>query len=280
MIKIIAEAGINFAYGNDKKKFISNAEKLIKMASMAGCNFVKFQKRSPDLCVPEKQKAKEKIVPWSEKPITYIEYKRDIEFSINEYAVLRDICKDNGIGMFASVWDVNSSVMMKEMCGIGKIPSAKLTDWKLLEISKNMFNYRILSTGMSTQKEIDKAVSIFEPHVIMHTNSVYPTPVEDLNLQYLTYLKDCFPDTEIGYSSHYYGTKDVYPAIALGATWIEKHITLDHYFWGSDQSASVEPSGLFEMVKGIRDMEKGLRNGYESRSIYPGEEIKRESLRG
>ena len=139
-----------------------------------------------------------------------------------------------------------------------------------------------MSTGMSIQKEINKAYNYLNPNVIMHTNSVYPTPIEDLNLLYISYLRSIFPDytKEIGYSSHYYGLVDVYCAIALGAKWIEKHICLSHQDWGSDQLSSVEPHGLIKMVKAVRDIEKALSKGDCQRTLFPGEEIKRESLRG
>lgn len=274
MIKIIAEIGIN--HNGDMKL----AKQLIDVASVAGCDYVKFQKRTPEVCVPEEQKAKEKVVPWRDEPTTYLQYKKDIEFGKAEYDEIDRYCIEREIDWFASAWDTKSANFLNYYDKIVKIPSAKITDLELLDYCKNRFDYKIMSTGMSTEKEIEKAVAVLNPDVIMHTNSVYPTPIEDLYLDYVRWLRDKYPKKEIGYSSHYYGTKDVYPTIPLGVTWIEKHITLNHTLWGSDQKASVEPHGLFETVKGIRDIELGLAKGYEPRTPYPGERKKRESLRG
>lgn len=274
MVQIIAEIGINH---NGSLKL---AKKLIDVASVAGCDFVKFQKRTPEVCVPEEQKNKEKKVPWREEPTTYLQYKKDIEFEKDEYDEIDQYCIDKEIDWFASVWDTKSAKFLSYFDKILKIPSAKITDLELLDYCKNRFDYKIMSTGMSTEEEIEKAVEVLNPDVIMHTNSVYPTPVEDLYLDYIRWLKDKYPNKEIGYSSHYYGTKDIYPVLPLGVTWIEKHITLNHTMWGSDQGASVEPHGLLEIVKGVRDIEKGIAKGYEPRELYPGEEKKRESLRG
>jgi N-acetylneuraminate synthase len=279
MVKIIAEAGINFAFGEDRSKFIQNVKKLISIASTAECNYVKFQKRNPDICVPAQQKNKEKVVPWRTEPTTYLQYKHDVELSKDDYNTIDVYCNDHDLNWFASVWDMDSVYFMSRFTDIVKIPSALITNKPLLDLCKNLFPYRIMSTGMSVEEEVEEAVNILDPHVIMHTNSVYPTPIDDLHLQYIQWLKEKYPHKEIGYSSHYFGIKDVFGVLAYGVTWIEKHITLNHTFWGSDQHASVEPHGLFEMVKGIRDIERGLAKGYEPRVLYPGEDKKRESLR-
>jgi len=278
-VKIIAEIGLNAFFGNDKLEFIKSARKLITIASAADCNYVKFQKRNPDICVPEDKKNKEKIVPWRQKPITYLQYKKDIEFNEDNYAEIDNYCFSCGIGWFASVWDLDSAYFMKKFVDIVKIPSALITNDALLELCRDLFDYRIMSTGMSTEEEIEKAVNILDPHVIMHTNSVYPTSIDDLYLQYVKWLKEKYPRKEIGYSSHYYGIKDAFAVLAYGVTWIEKHITLNHNLWGSDQAASVEPNGLFELVKGVRDIERGLSKGYGPRVLYPGEEEKKKNLR-
>lgn len=280
MVQIVAEIGLNAFFGNDKNKFVNNIKKLISIASVAGCDYVKFQKRNPDISVPDSQKSKPKQVPWREEEITYLEYKKDIELSVDNYKYINKYCEENEINSFASVWDIPSAYDLKDIYSIAKIPSAKLTDWDLLEECKNLYSFTILSTGMSTEKEIEKAVDILDPDVIMHTNSVYPTYIEDLYLQYIKWLKEKYPKKAIGYSSHYYGLKDIFGAIPLGVEWVEKHVTLNHSFWGSDQKASIEPHGLFELVKGVRDIEIGLSKGYEERTLYPGEEVKRESLRG
>lgn len=273
-IKLIAEIGINHN-GN-----IEIAKDLIDVAKVARFDYVKFQKRNPDIAVPEEQKNKEKIVPWRNEPTTYLQYKKDIEFDKKQYAHLMVYAKQKGLGLFVSIWDIDSAKEMSSLFDMVKIPSAKLTDFELLEECKYLYKYRILSTGMSTEKEIDKAVEILNPQVIMHTNSNYPTSVQDLKLGYIRWLKDhYYPAHEIGYSSHYYGTKDIYFAIGIGATWIEKHITLDHTMWGSDQKASVEPNGVYEIGKAVRDIENSF-DGNEPRKLYLGEEKKRESLRG
>jgi len=272
-IQIIAEAGIN--HNGD----INIAKKLIDIASVAGCDYVKFQKRTPDLCVPECQKNKEKIVPWHNKPITYLQYKKDIEFGKKEYQELILYSKQKSIKLFTSVWDIPSANFMKEFnTDLIKIPSACLTSWKLLEYIRQNFNKVILSTGMSTEQEIKEAVKIGNPDIIFHTNSVYPTPIDDLNMGYIKWLQNLYPNKEIGFSSHYYGIVPAIASVYLEVKWIEIHITLDHAMWGSDQLSSVEPSGLFKLVKGIRDLEKTLK-GNKPRKLFFGEEKKRKSLR-
>lgn len=279
-IKVIAEVGINYAYGNDRSMFLENAKNLIKLASVAGCDFVKFQKRTPEIAVPDSQKDKLKKVPWRSEETTYLRYKKDIEFSMDEMWMLQEFATQNNIGFFASVWDQKAVDHMHQITKIVKIPSALVTDIDLLQKCRDLFSIKILSTGMSTEEEIKTAISVLEPQVILHTNSAYPTPVEDLNLGYIQYLKDTYTFKgypEIGLSSHYYGITDAISVVSQ-VSWIEKHITLNHNLWGSDQSASVEPHGLFEMMKKIRDMEKAFK-GYGPRSIFPGEEMKRNSLR-
>jgi len=280
VINIVGEIGINFAFGNDTSKFMSHVEKLIDIASVAGFNYVKLQKRNPEIAVPKNQWDKIKDVPWREGYNTYIQYKKDIEFTFEDYKHIYNRCAKQEIESFVSVWDIDSAFEMSHLYQMVKIPSAKLTDWVLLEECSSLYTTTILSTGMSTEEEIKKAVDILNPDVIMHTNSVYPTPIADLNLGYIQWLTEKYPKKEIGYSSHYYGIKDIFSVVSLGITWIEKHITLDHSNWGSDQKASIEPHGFFELVKGIRDIEKGLEKGYNARTLYPGEEIKKESLRG
>jgi N-acetylneuraminate synthase len=272
-IKIIAEVGIN--HNGD----INKAKKLIDLAAFSGCDYVKFQKRNPDVCVPESQKEKIKETPWGK--MTYLEYKKRIEFSLEQYRDLKRYCKSKEIGIFTSVWDVDSCCEMKQIFSITKIPSAHLVNDRLLRACRNDFETVILSTGMSIEEEISTAIKVGKPDVIMHTNSVYPTPVQDLNLSYLKWIENNYfsRDCEVGYSSHYYGLVDVYCAIALGAKWVEKHICLSHQDWGSDQSSSVEPHGLLKMVKGIRDMEKAVSKGYAPRTLFPGEEEKKKSLR-
>ena len=274
MINIIAEIGINHN-GN-----LDNVYKLIDIASAAGINFVKFQKRNPDICVPENQKNKEKIVPWREEPTTYLQYKKDIEFTFEDYDIINEYCSEKNIDWFASVWDEDSVDFMYDIGQqIVKIPSALLTNLSLLERAEYSFPFRILSTGMSTEEEIDKAVEVLNPQVIMHTNSTYPSPIEDLNFGYIEWLKEKYPKKEIGFSSHYYGIVPLMASVLLRVSWIEFHVTLDHSAWGSDQLSSIEPSGIFKAVKGVRDLEMALSKGYGPRKLLPGEDKKRKTLR-
>jgi len=273
--KIIAEIGIN--HNGDLKI----AKDLILVAKAAGCDYVKFQKRNPDVCVPEEQKSKMRQTPWGE--ITYLEYKWRTEFGYEEYDEIDRFCKEIGINWFASVWDKSSvDFMMKYKTDLGvvmKIPSALITDSELCQYAREKADYLMISTGMSTEKEVRACISECDPDVIMHTNSTYPCPVDELNLNYIHWLKNWYPDKEIGYSGHEYGLVTTFATIPMGATWIERHITLDRDMWGSDHSASIEPSGLFKLVKGVRDIEAALSIPMMSRELFGGELSKQKSLR-
>jgi len=284
--KIIAEIGINYAFGEDRTKFLENALKLIDVACIAGCNWVKFQKRNPDVCVPEEQKLKAKRVPWREEETTYLQYKHDIEFGKEEFDVIDEYCRKKGIGWFVSVWDKSSVdfVVDNEYSNYGsyimKIPSALITDLDLCSYAREKSDLLIISTGMSNQEEIDECVEACDPDVIMHTNSTYPSKVDELNLEYIKWLADnSHEHVDVGYSGHEFGLTTTMAAVCLGATWVERHITLDRALWGSDQMASVEPSGLIKLVKGIRDIEKAM-GGYGPREVIGSELEKRKSLRG
>jgi len=273
--KIIAEIGIN--HNGDLKI----AKDLILVAKAAGCDYVKFQKRNPDICVPEEQKSKMRQTPWGE--ITYLEYKWRTEFGYEEYDEIDRFCKEIGINWFASVWDKSSvDFMMKYKTDLGivmKIPSALITDSELCQYAREKADYLMISTGMSTEKEVRACISECDPDVIMHTNSTYPCPVDELNLNYIHWLKNWYPDKEIGYSGHEYGLVTTFATIPMGATWIERHITLDRDMWGSDHSASIEPSGLFKLVKGVRDIEAALSIPMMARELFGGELSKQKSLR-
>lgn len=271
MTKIIAEIGIN--HNGD----IDLAKKLILVAKVSGCDYVKIQKRNPDLCVPEQQKNKMRKTPWGE--IKYIDYKKKIEFSEEQIKELCDYSKMNDIEFFASVWDKDSVDCMKKYTNIGKIPSALITDIELCKYARDNFELLIISTGMSTEEEIKNCISACNPDVIMHSNSTYPCPVEDLNLNYIHHLKNENPNKAIGYSGHEYGLVTTFAAVTLGATWIERHITLNRNMWGSDQLSSIEPTGLIKLVKGIRDIEKATSYEVGPRILFEKESIKRESLR-
>ena len=269
--KIIAEIGIN--HNGD----IDIAKSLITIASTSGCDYVKIQKRNPEKCVPEHQKNKEKDTPWGK--MTYLDYKKKIEFNEEQIKELSDFSDYFGIKFFASVWDCDSVDIMCKYTDVGKIPSALITDIELCRYARKKFEKLIISTGMSTEEEIQTCVRECNPDVVMHSNSTYPCPEEDLNLNYITWLKKKYPDRQIGYSGHEFGLVTTFATIPLGATWIERHITLDRYMWGSDQLSSIEPSGLFKLVKGIRAIEKATQYLPAPRRQFERESIKRESLR-
>jgi N-acetylneuraminate synthase len=268
-VKIIAEIGINHNGSVDLTK------KLIDLASLTGCDFVKFQKRTPEICVPEEQKNILRKTPWGE--MTYLEYKNKIEFGKKEYDEIDKYCQSKSIGWFASVWDQPSVDFMKQYTDITKIGSASITDLELCNYARKNNNSLIISTGMSTEKEIEDCVNSCDPDVIMHTNSTYPSKVEELNLNYIHWIKNKW-NKQVGYSGHEFGLATTFAAMSMGCTWVERHITLDRNMWGSDQMSSVEPQGLFKLVKGIRDIEKALGAG--GPRVLIGSEIeKKKSLR-
>jgi N-acetylneuraminate synthase len=269
-ITTIAEIGIN--HNGD----INIAKRLIDIAKFAGFNFVKFQKRNPEKCVPEHKKNELKDTPWGK--ITYLEYKKKIEFGLEDYIELSNYSKDLGIQFFASVWDLDSAEFMRNFTDIVKIPSALITDIALLEYCRDHFKYRLMSTGMSTEDEITAAVRVFEPHVIFHCNSSYPARPDELNLRYIEWLKNKYPKTNIGYSGHEYGIETTYLAVAFGATWIERHVTLEHYMWGSDQYCSLEPEGMIKLVRGLKNAAVSLGE-CRARVVYDSELGKRSDLR-
>ena len=272
MVKIISEIGINHNGSIEKCK------ELIMLSKVSGADYVKIQKRNPDVCVPEHQKTKMRKTPWGE--MTYLEYKHRMEFSEEQIKELCEYSKSLGIEFFASVWDVDSAHLMSKYTRIAKLGSASITDHELCKVTRELFDFVIISTGMSTEEEVETAVETSKPDVIMHTNSTYPCPVEDLNLRYIEHLKKKYGENvEIGYSGHEYGLVTSFAAVAMGATWVERHVTLDRNMWGSDQKSSIEPSGLIKLVKGIRDIEKATQYEPGPRKQFPGESAKRCSLR-
>ena len=276
MVKIISEIGINH------NGSIQKCKELIMLSKVAGANYVKIQKRNPDVCVPEHQKSKRRMTPWGE--MSYLEYKYKIEFSEEQIKELVEYSDNIGIKFFASVWDKDSVDIMSKYSRIGKLGSASITDLELCKYAREKFDFLIISTGMSTEDEIEQCVEVCKPNVIMHTNSTYPCPVEDLNLRYIEHMKKKWGkssdlNAEIGYSGHEYGLVTTFAAVAMGCTWVERHITLDRNMWGSDQKSSIEPSGLIKLVKGIRDIESATKYKPGPRRIFEGEEFKRNSLR-
>jgi len=269
--KIISEIGIN--HNGD----VEIAKRLIDTSVVAGCDFAKFQKRTPDVCVPDHQKSVMRSTPWGE--MTYLDYKKKIEFEKEEYDELYDYIKDKPIEIFASVWDKQSVDFMSQYTKYTKIPSALITDIDLCKHARDNFETLIISTGMSTEEEIDACVKACNPDVIMHTNSTYPAPVEELNLNYINWLRSKWGwGKEIGYSGHEYGLATTFATISMGCTWIERHTTLDRRMWGSDQKASVEPQGLIKLCQGIRNIESAMGTA-GPRVCLGKEEEKRKSLR-
>jgi len=272
MVKIIAEIGINH------NGCIETCKKMMLLAKFAGVDYVKIQKRTPDLCVPEEQKNKEKDTPWGK--MTYLEYKYKIEFNEDQIKELYEYAKEIGVIFFASVWDIPSVDLMCKYTDIGKIPSALITDLELCAYARQKFKLFMISTGMSTEEEIEECVKICDPDIIMHTNSCYPAPYEELNLKYISWLKKKYPTKQIYWSGHEYGLVTSFAASALGIDGIERHICLSHSDWGSDQSSSIEIiPGLFKLVKGIRDIEKAIKYDEGPRILFDNELKKRETLR-
>ena len=202
------------------------------------------------------------------------------EDEINQIKELIEYSENIQIKFFASVWDLDSVKLMSKYTKIAKIPSALINDLELCKATREAFDTLIISTGMSTQKEIDNCIQICHPDVIMHTNSTYPCPSSELNLNYIHYLQEKYgQNAEIGYSGHEFGLVTTYAAVAMGSRWVERHITLDRHHWGSDQSSSIEPDGLIKLVKGIRSIEQATQYPSGERLLFEGELLKRDSLR-
>lgn len=269
-VSVVGEIGIN--HNGD----VETAKKLIDVAEASGCDYVKFQKRDPDVCVPEHKKSDLRETPWGE--LKYIDYKYKVEFDKEEFQEIDEYCENKNLDWFSSVWDLPSVQFMSEFSKIGKIPSAHLNNDPVLEATRNSFEKMIISTGMSTQEQINHAVDISNPDVIMHSVSSYPTNVDNISLEYIKYLRQTFSRKEIGYSGHEKGVVSSAAAVALGVDWIERHITLDKDMWGSDQSLSLEPDELKELVENIRKVESAM-GGNEPREILPSEKEKKKSLR-
>ncbi|HOT26310.1 MAG TPA: N-acetylneuraminate synthase family protein [Anaerolineaceae bacterium] len=268
---IIAEIGINH---NGSLEF---AKQMIFAAHQAGVDAVKFQKRTPELCVPEHQRSQMRETPWGY--ISYLEYRYKVEFGLEEYQEIDRYCKELGIAWLASSWDIPSVEFMEQFNPPAhKIPSALLTDHALLRAYRATGRPLILSTGMSTLEEIQQAVAMIgqENLILCHTTSSYPCPPDELNLRMIQTLREMFT-CPIGYSGHEVGLVPSAVAVALGACLVERHITLDRAMWGSDQSASVEPQGIERLVKYIRVTEQALGDGVKH--VYESEKSSLSKLR-
>jgi N-acetylneuraminate synthase len=269
---VIAEIGINH------NGSLETARRLVDGACLAGADAVKFQKRTPERCVPRDQWDRERDTPWGR--LTYIEYRRRMEFGEKEFEAIDRHCRDRGLLWFASCWDEEAVDFMERFeppCY--KVASACLTDHDLLRRMRATGRPLMLSTGMSTIEEIEDAVAAAgrEQLLIAHATSTYPCPVGELNLRMIHTLRRRFPECPIGYSGHETGLSTTWAAVTLGATFVERHVTLDRALWGSDQAASVEGGGFMRLVSNIRDVEKALGDG--RKRVYAGELPQLEKLR-
>ncbi|MEU8681466.1 N-acetylneuraminate synthase family protein [Streptomyces sp. NPDC048611] len=263
-VYVTGEIGIN--HNGD----LENAFALIDAAADAGCDAVKFQKRTPEICTPRDQWDIERDTPWGR--MTYIDYRHRVEFDEDGYRAIDEYCKKRGIAWFASPWDVESVAFLEKFdVPCYKVASASLTDDDLLRAMRATGRTVILSTGMSTPKQIRHAVEVLgsENILLCHATSTYPAKAEELNLRMINTLQEEYPNVPIGYSGHETGLQTTLAAVALGATFVERHITLDRAMWGSDQAASVEPGGLSRLVRDIRTIEESLGDGVKK--VYESE---------
>jgi N-acetylneuraminate synthase len=272
---LIAEIGIN--HNGD----IQIAKKLIDAAHATGWNAVKFQKREPDIAVPEQQKNVLRDTPWGR--ITYLEYKKHVEFGKAEYDYIDKYCKEKPLAWSASPWDMPSlEFLLQYDVPFIKIASASITNDEILRAAAKSGKPIIMSTGMSTFSEIDHAVEILEKYsmgefVLMHTNSTYPAPHEELNLKMLATLKERY-GCIVGYSGHEQDLEPSVVATVLGAKIIERHITLSHNMWGTDQKASLTVPAMGMLQGRIYSVLDMLGDG--KKNLSKSELAVRKKLRG
>ncbi len=269
---VIAEIGLNH------NGSIELAKRLIDVAVSAGCDAVKFQKRTPEICVPKDQQSRMRETPWGR--ISYLEYRHKVEFGQSEYEAIDNYCHQKGILWSASCWDAPSLDFMETFQpSFYKVPSAVLTNDELLTAYVATNRPLIVSTGMSTMEEIDHAAQILGneiPWMFLHCTSTYPASPDEINLRVMDVLRKRYK-RPVGYSGHEVGLQISLAAVARGANVIERHITLDRAMWGSDQSASVEPQGLMRLVRDIRIIERALGDGIKR--VYDSELPIRAKLR-
>ena len=271
-VYVIAEIGINHNGSLDL------AKKLIAGAARAGADAVKFQKRTPQLCVPVSEWNVMRDTPWGR--MSYIDYRWRLELSIDDFNDIDRYCRSLNIQWFASCWDEESVDFIEQFDPpTYKVASASLTDIQLLKRTRGTGKPMIASTGMSTFGEIEEAVLAIgtDELLIAHSTSSYPCAIHELNLRMIDTLRNAFPGCPIGYSGHEVGLAPTWAAVALGATFVERHITLDRALWGSDHAASVELQGLERLVASIRDIEQALGDG--RKRIYASERDARRRLR-
>ena len=273
MVFITAEIGIN--HNGD----IGIAKKLIEIAKNAGCDAVKFQKRDVEKVYSKEILNQPRESSWG---TTQRDQKLGLELSLKEYSIIDKYCKKKRIPWFVSCWDVGSQIQMRKFkTKYNKVASAMLVHNKLLKTIAEEKKYTFISTGMSTLKDIEKAVKIFRkfkcPFELMHSHSAYPMKPEEANLKLISVLKNKFK-CKVGYSGHETGSYLIcVTAALLGATSIERHITLDRTMYGSDQAASLEPGGLFRLVRDLREIENIIGDG--KKRIWDSELPAKEKLR-
>ena len=270
-VYVIAEIGLN--HNGD----VDLAKQLIEVAAAAGCDAVKFQKRTPEVCVPPEQRQVMRDTPWGR--MTYLDYRYRVEFEDEAYTEIDLHCAKFGLQWFASPWDVASVAFLERFDVVThKIASACLTDHELLAAVRATNKPVILSTGMSTLDEIDAAIAVLgtERLVVMHATSTYPMPPHEANLRMIETLRDRY-GVPVGYSGHERGLQISLGAVALGAVAVERHITLDRTMWGSDQSASLEPEGLRHLVRDVRILGEAMGDG--QKRVFEGELAPRAKLR-
>jgi N-acetylneuraminate synthase len=251
---VIAEIGIN--HNGD----IDIAKKLINVASGAGCDAVKFQKRTIDVVYSREELAKPRESPFGD---TNGDLKRGLEFEIEEYKEIDRYCREVKIDWFASCWDEASVDFIAQFhVPCFKVASASLTDDKLLRHTRAVGKPILLSTGMSTIQEVDHAVEVLgkKDLVLLHACSTYPAYYEELNLHVIDVLRERY-GAPVGYSGHETGLASSVAAAVLGCCIIERHITLDRSMWGSDHAASLEPNGITRLIRDIRLIERSMGDG-------------------
>jgi len=262
-VYVIGEIGLNH------NGSVELAKKLMDVAADAGAQAVKFQKRTPEIATPEHMKSTPRETPWG--TMTYLEYRYRVEFEKDEYTEIAAYAKEKGLDWFASPWDEPSVDFLEEM-GVPahKVASASLTDIGMLKRLAATGKPIILSTGMSTIEQIDKAVETLGTTNLhlMHATSTYPLPAEEANLRMIHTLKERY-GVPVGYSGHEPGLQISIAAVALGAVSVERHITLDRTMWGSDHAASLEPKGFESLIRDIRIIEQALGDGVKR--VFPGE---------
>ena len=267
---VVAEIGINH------NGSLETAKEIIKVSAEAGCNAVKFQKRTVDVVYTPEELARPRENPFG---ATNGDLKRGLEFGLAEYREIDRYCKNLKINWFVSCWDEASVDFMEQFnppCY--KIASASLTDDDLLRHHRKYGRPIILSTGMSTMAEIEHAVEVLGQVdlIVLHSTSTYPAQLNELNLKMISTLRDKY-DLPIGYSGHEPGLSTTFATVVMGASMIERHITLDRAMWGSDQAASVEPAGIERLIEYISQWEEASGNGIKK--VYESEIPIREKLR-